>query len=244
MFPLIGREINTSKKENIKKISINDDLFYLILAPKGFSQIISRIKLIMDFNYFEDFLKQIMNKVGIKSNISLYPSIRIEINKKQFISESNLRQRYILEKDNFKKIDEDNIQYILAKNNLDLYYNYQINDNMVPNWLANRFWNNITEFKNNAYPIIITKDKKMICVCYSAANFYNHAEVDILTLDEYRKIGLASICASKFIENVLNKDIIPLWDAFLANPASCRLAEKFGYSKISKPYNFYRTYWN
>ena len=183
-----------------------------------------------------------MNQIGIKNNINLYPSIRIKINNDQLPLERRVRQRYILNRNQFRRIQESQIKKILTENNLDLHIGLNIKEEMIPDWLSNMFWKNFYDFKNNAHPIIITKDEIMICICYSAANFDNHSEIDILTLEEYRGNGFASICASKFTENLFNKNMSPLWDAFLENRASCRLAESLGYSKISKPYDFYRIY--
>ena len=242
MFPLIGREINNEKKKNIKLIQLNDNLIYLILAPNGFSQLISKNDLIIDSIQLNEFLKQIINQIGIKNNINFYPSIGIKVNNGQLLVKRRLRQRYILNKNKFRRIQESQIKKILTKNNLDLYIGSKIKEEMIPDWLINRFWKNFYDFKNNANPIIIAKDEIMISICYSAANFDNHSEIDILTLEEYRKNGLASICASKFIENLFSKNITPLWDAFLDNRASCILAERLGYSKILEPYDFYRIY--
>ncbi|WP_010245282.1 GNAT family N-acetyltransferase [Acetivibrio cellulolyticus] len=52
-------------------------------------------------------------------------------------------------------------------------------------------------------------------------------EIEIDTRKEYRRMGLAKICASRLIIECLNRGLYPSWDA--ANKESLALAEKLGY---------------
>ena len=52
-------------------------------------------------------------------------------------------------------------------------------------------------------------------------------EIEIDTIVDYRRKGLALVCASKLILECLDRGLYPSWDA--ANRASVALAEKLGY---------------
>ena len=240
MFPIIGTEIEHSKKESLKVIEFNDNKIFLIIGPKGFTQLVSSDSLSFGREVFNQFIKNIKEIINIKRNISFYPSAGIEI---EFgTHEFKLRQRYSLSKSDFNKLDDSEINEIIEKNNLKLYLDLEIPDFLIPDWLATRFWEDKESFKINASPVLIAKNNQLISICYSAANFNNYSEVDILTNEEFRKKGLASICASKYIQNIFNKGINPLWDVFVENPGSYKLAEKFGYKKVANPYVFYRSF--
>lgn len=62
----------------------------------------------------------------------------------------------------------------------------------------------------------------------SSYTFYDKGiEIEIDTRTDYRRKGLATICAAALILECLQKDLYPSWDA--ANLASVALAEKLGY---------------
>lgn len=61
-------------------------------------------------------------------------------------------------------------------------------------------------------------------------------EIEIDTKEEYRNLGLATVCGASLILKCLEKKIYPSWDAHDAR--SLHLAEKLGY-KADKPYKVY-----
>lgn len=77
-------------------------------------------------------------------------------------------------------------------------------------------------------------------VVISGASSYsvydNGIEIEIDTLEDYRKQGLATICASKLMIECVKKGIYPNWDA--ANEKSVNLAQKLGY-KLAQEYLAY-----
>ena len=61
-------------------------------------------------------------------------------------------------------------------------------------------------------------------------------EIEIDTKPEYRRKGLATICAAKLILTALERGLYPSWDAF--DLRSVALAEKLGYH-VDQPYIIY-----
>lgn len=61
-------------------------------------------------------------------------------------------------------------------------------------------------------------------------------EIEIVTKEEYRRKGLATVCAAKLIIECLKRGLYPSWDA--ANKNSVALSEKLGYH-FDKEYTTY-----
>lgn len=61
-------------------------------------------------------------------------------------------------------------------------------------------------------------------------------EVDIVTLEQHRRKGLALACAARLIELCVEQGLSPHWDA--QNAASVKLAEKLGY-RVDREYTGY-----
>ena len=61
-------------------------------------------------------------------------------------------------------------------------------------------------------------------------------EIEIDTKPEYRRQGLATVCAAKLILTALERNLYPSWDAF--DLRSVALAEKLGYH-VDHPYIIY-----
>jgi RimJ/RimL family protein N-acetyltransferase len=64
----------------------------------------------------------------------------------------------------------------------------------------------------------------------------NLAEVDIVTLPNYRGMGLAKAATEAFIEQSIQQNIKANWDCFEENVASLKTAQSLGFEPI-------QTYW-
>jgi predicted GNAT family acetyltransferase len=56
--------------------------------------------------------------------------------------------------------------------------------------------------------------------------------VSIFVLEDYRRQGIATLLAARLLRWCLENNAQPNWDA--ANPESCRLAEKLGYTQTGQ----------
>ncbi|MGV8979686.1 GNAT family N-acetyltransferase [Clostridium sp.] len=83
------------------------------------------------------------------------------------------------------------------------------------------------EYEKLGIGFVITHNEDIVCGASSYTIYNKGIEIEIDTKEEYRRKGLALVCASKLILECLNKDIYPSWDS--ANRESATLAEKLGY---------------
>lgn len=71
--------------------------------------------------------------------------------------------------------------------------------------------------------------QKIVSLCLSFATSTFGAELEIDTDPEYQRQGLAKAVTSRFIEESLNKNITPLWDA--SNISSAKVAKSLGFTE-------------
>ncbi len=92
------------------------------------------------------------------------------------------------------------------------------------------------DFSKHGLGFVVLHDGTPICGASSYTYYNNGIEIEISTVPEFRRKGLATACASRLIIECLDRNLYPSWDA--ANPESLALAEKLGYSFCHK----YTTY--
>ncbi len=83
------------------------------------------------------------------------------------------------------------------------------------------------QYKNNGLGAVILHRDELLSGASSYAVYKDGIEIEIDTKPEYRRRGLALICASKLILECLDRNLYPSWDA--ANKESVALSEKLGY---------------
>lgn len=82
-------------------------------------------------------------------------------------------------------------------------------------------------YKKLGIGAVILKDGELISGASSYTRYQEGIEIEIDTKKEYRRKGLAYVCASKLILECLDRGLYPSWDA--QNKWSVALAEKLGY---------------
>jgi hypothetical protein len=105
--------------------------------------------------------------------------------------------------------------------------------------VVNRFWRNPKDFIERANPCLLFYNNEPASICYAAATADGYAEIDVLTLTAYRKLGLAGYALTRFIEKCQSIGIQPLWDCFTNNAASMALANSMGFIPWNSPYSFF-----
>lgn len=83
------------------------------------------------------------------------------------------------------------------------------------------------DFLERGIGFSIIHEGKLVCGASSYTMYNEGIEIEIGTLKEYRRRGLALVCASALILECLEEGKYPSWDA--ANMGSVKLAEKLGY---------------
>lgn len=104
--------------------------------------------------------------------------------------------------------------------------------------IGSRFWMSTDDFLENGIGACVMKDGEVASLCYSACVVNNLAEIDVVTQEEYRGMGLAVVAAQNFMSECLRREIAPTWDCFINNTASMKLAGKLGFEQ-EQTYNFY-----
>lgn len=84
------------------------------------------------------------------------------------------------------------------------------------------------DFVQRGIGFYVEKSGKVIGAAYSSLVCGKGIEVSIFVLDDYRRQGVATVLASYLLKWSLKNNVEANWDA--ANPASCQLAEKLGYT--------------
>ena len=105
--------------------------------------------------------------------------------------------------------------------------------------VVNRFWRNPRDFIERSNPCLVFYNNEPASICYAAATADGNAEIDVLTLPEFRKLGLAGYVLTRFIEKCQSIGIRPLWDCFTNNAASMALANSMGFIPWNSPYSFF-----
>lgn len=105
--------------------------------------------------------------------------------------------------------------------------------------VVERFWRSRRDFISNARAVAAMLDGRLVSVCYAAAEADGRAEIDVITLDEYRGRGLARLVASHFMKRCLEQSVSPLWDCYTNNSGSMALARSLGFYAPCRPYLFY-----
>ena len=104
--------------------------------------------------------------------------------------------------------------------------------------LDSRFWLSAEEVVNKSLGVCLVKDGEVASLCYAAAVVDGLAEVDVVTDNNFRGQGLATIVAREFINQCLSRRITPTWDCFDYNTGSVKLAQRLGFVEVTR-YPFY-----
>ena len=191
------------------------DFCYLIGEVEAPNEVVSillehaRYKVIIACGkQWDDFIKEYL-----EGQYSCYKRYRIKREPDVF-DKSKLKQF-------IHRIDGD---YEIRKIDEDIY-----NEVLNIDWAADGccFFKSYDEFEEKGLGYVIVKDNQLVCIASSYTTYLNGITVTIGTLEEHRRKGLATACASSLILDCIDSDIYPEWEA--ANLNSVALAEKLGY---------------
>ena len=83
------------------------------------------------------------------------------------------------------------------------------------------------EYRRLGLGVVILEGRRIVSGASSYSRYRDGIEIEIDTREEYRRRGLALICAASLILDCLDQNLYPSWDAH--NKASVALAQKLGY---------------
>lgn len=99
--------------------------------------------------------------------------------------------------------------------------------------LERKFWKSKEDFEENSFGFCVFNEADLpISICYAACIAQNTAEIDVATLPEYQKRGLANIAVTAFVNHCIQHKITANWDCFEDNYGSLKTAENVGFSYI------------
>ena len=105
--------------------------------------------------------------------------------------------------------------------------------------VVSRFWRNSIDFIQRSNAVVVLHEGAPVSICYSAAEADQRVEIDVLTLPEYRNLGLAKVAVIDFVERCFSLSLRPLWDCFTNNSGSMMLCKSVGFVAAREPYPFF-----
>jgi RimJ/RimL family protein N-acetyltransferase len=118
--------------------------------------------------------------------------------------------------------------FILTLMNQELYEKFQ--NEIDPSYRL--FWESPDSFLENGFGFCILFEDQIACVCNSLTVSGKSAEIDIVTVEQYRRKGLATITCAAFMEKCLEHNIEPNWNCDAGNQASKQFTVKLGFEKL------------
>lgn len=105
--------------------------------------------------------------------------------------------------------------------------------------VVRRFWRSESDFIDSAHAVVAWVSGSPVSICYAAAIAEGLAEIDVLTLEQYRRIGLGKRIVHVFSQHCLSQGLKPVWDCFTNNAGSMALSKSCGFEPLRAAYPFY-----
>jgi hypothetical protein len=101
--------------------------------------------------------------------------------------------------------------------------------------LDKKFWKSEEDFFQNSFGFCVFNNNDIpASICYAACIVDEIAEIDVATLPQFQKKGLAKISVTAFLKFCIENKITPNWDCFEENLASLQTALAIGFTPIQK----------
>lgn len=189
-----------------------------------------------------DFLKE-----------ELFPKFKKNgTNSFEFSFECEESKEYILNKFSNEDICKED-EYFYRKNesvevmDVNPYKVVQVNSEFIkdlksgkydnPEFLSEKIlesWDNFESFLNRSVAFVTILDSTITAAIVGTARYHNIIPVDIETIKEHRKKGLASAITQNFINECIKRELIIQWNCVETNTASRKSVEKAGFTLIKK----------
>ena len=105
--------------------------------------------------------------------------------------------------------------------------------------VVTRFWRSADDFVEGALAQLVLHRGQPASLCYAAAVSGGGAEIDVLTLPEFRTLGLGKVAVQHFVTACAARGVAPLWDCFTNNTGSMQLCQSVGFRAPREPYPFF-----
>lgn len=105
--------------------------------------------------------------------------------------------------------------------------------------VVRRFWRSGEDFIAGANAVVAWLDNTPVAICYAAAVSDRQAEIDVVTLPQYRRAGFGEAVVRSFIGQCQERGIAPVWDCFTNNAGSLGLCHSCGFVPGRPAYPFF-----
>jgi len=105
--------------------------------------------------------------------------------------------------------------------------------------VVERFWRRPEDFIQKANAVVVHCRDHLAGVCYAAAEADRRVEIDVLTLPEFRRLGVGRLAVTEFVMRCFSLSLQPLWDCFTNNAGSMGLSQAVGFFAVNEPYPFF-----
>jgi len=130
-----------------------------------------------------------------------------------------------------KTVENDfNESYSIKEVNSRLLNDDSVNTDLVKESVL-EWWGTLKNFNKNGMGYCIVHDKEAVCSCVASSYDGREVQSHIVTKEDYRKKGLATMAVVEFVKESKNRDLNLYWDCMEKNLGSIALAEKIGYKK-------------
>lgn len=235
-FPLIAAVLLDEQDGVVYVDNLNSPSQIYVEHAFGFAQVFGNIS--------EDFEQELAcylltDKCFNPSKIRLYtPHLPSFLALPDYESLRSYRQRFTISTEELsysQEIDPDLEKDItLAKVNAS---NILLIDDKFG--VVSRFWRTPADFILKANAVVIFYKGEPASLCYAAAEANHYVEIDVLTLPEYRNLGLAKLAVVNFVNQCFGLSLHPLWDCFTNNLGSMMLCKSVGFAAPKAPYPFF-----
>lgn len=140
------------------------------------------------------------------------------------------------------------IQKVEIINKAPNYDFLEVNEKCISNDFANRdfmynrileAWGSIEEYLKHGTGFIAVENNKIISIILGTAYYDKKLAIDIETLEEYQKKGIATKLTELLINNCKNKNVTAYWNCMKSNIASEKTAARAGFNFICERNFFY-----
>ena len=230
-FPFIQSTICGLQNGRIWTDNLENPTSAFICHDFGWSQLVGLSELFLKdlknllfvIEGFSSF--KIRNFTPENSHFDIFKELSQEAQRQQFRIKDLKTKTQIPDGYSVSQIDETNAPLISENLGFDLFQ---------------RNWPSRASFNSNSFGFVIfNKSHEPVSACYSCASNYEIHEIDILTHEDHRGKGLASVACEYFIKHCKKNNLIPNWDCFTNNAGSMALAKRLGFTSHSNPYPFF-----
>ncbi|WP_028603638.1 GNAT family N-acetyltransferase [Ottowia thiooxydans] len=92
-------------------------------------------------------------------------------------------------------------------------------------------WRSAVAFEERGIGVCASTDEGVVSLCYSVFVSHGSYAIDILTIEKFRRFGLARAVAQMFVAECIQRGVQPTWDCYESNLSSMRLAQALGFRR-------------